>query len=49
MSHYAEFDSVIVNQDFEDAVGQLLQVLRGSPDFASTRHSLKPLIAALLA
>ena len=44
-----EIDSVIVNQDFEDAVGQLLQVLRGSRDFASTRQSLKPLVAALLA
>lgn len=49
MSHYAEFDSVIVNQDFEDAVGQLLQVLRGSRDFGSTRDSLKPLVTALLA
>jgi guanylate kinase len=49
MSHYAEFDSVIVNQDFEEAVGQLLQVLRGSRDFGSTRASLKPLLAALLA
>ena len=48
MSHYAEFDSVIVNQDFEDAVGQLLQVLRGSRDFSSKRESLKPLAAALL-
>lgn len=49
MSHYAEFDSVIVNQDFEVAVGQLLQVLRGSQDFRSSRESLKPLVAALLA
>jgi len=49
MSHYAEFDSVIVNQDFEDAVGQLLQVLRGSRDFGSKRDSLKPLVTALLA
>jgi guanylate kinase len=49
MSHYAEFDSVIVNRDFEDAVAQLLQVLRGSQDFRSTRESLKPLVAALLA
>ena len=49
MSHYAEFDSVIVNQDFEDAVSQLLQVLHGSRDFGSTRESLKPLVAALLA
>lgn len=49
MSHYAEFDSVIVNQDFEAAVGQLLQVLRGSQEFRSSRASLKPLVAALLA
>ena len=49
MSHYAEFDSVIVNQDFEDAVGQLLQVLRGSRDFGAGRESLKPLVSALLA
>jgi guanylate kinase len=49
MSHYAEFDSVIVNQDFEDAVGQLLQVLRGSRDFSAGRDSLKALAAALLA
>jgi guanylate kinase len=48
MSHYAEFDSVIVNQDFEDAVSQLLQVLRGSRDFSSKRESLKPLAASLL-
>lgn len=48
MSHYAEFDSVIVNQDFEDAVGQLLQVLRGSRDFSSRRPSLQPLASALL-
>ncbi len=49
MSHYAEFDSVIVNQDFEDAVSQLLQVLHGSRDFGARRESLKPLVAALLA
>jgi guanylate kinase len=48
MSHFAEFDSVIVNQDFEDAVGQLLQVLRGSGDFSSKRQSLQPLASALL-
>jgi len=49
MSHYAEFDSVIVNQDFEDAVGQLLRVLHGSREFGSKRDSLKPLVAGLLA
>jgi guanylate kinase len=48
MSHYAEFDSVIVNRDFEGAVAELLQVLRGSRDFGSRREALKPLVAALL-
>jgi guanylate kinase len=48
MTHYAEFDSVIVNEDFETAVGQLLQVLRGSPDYGARRASLKPLVAELL-
>ncbi|HEU4593488.1 MAG TPA: guanylate kinase [Steroidobacteraceae bacterium] len=48
MSHYAEFDSVIVNQDFERAVQELLEVLRGSTDYGSGRESLKPLLAELL-
>ena len=30
MSHYAEFDCVVVNDDFETAVAQLLAILRGS-------------------
>ncbi len=48
MTHYGEFDSVIVNEDFERAVGQLLEVLRGSPDYDARRASLKPLVAELL-
>jgi guanylate kinase len=48
MSHYAEFDSVVVNRDFDAAVDDLLKVLRGSPDFGSGRASLKPLLADLL-
>jgi guanylate kinase len=48
MTHYSEFDSVIVNEDFERAVGQLLEVLRGSPDYSSRRPDLKPLVAELL-
>jgi len=49
MSHFAEFDSVVVNDDFESAVGQLLQILRGGRGLEATRPELKPLIAELLA
>jgi guanylate kinase len=49
MSHYAEFDRVIVNDDFESAVSQLLTVLRGTPGYAARREELEPLLAELLA
>lgn len=49
MSHYAEFDSVIVNEEFETAVDQLLQVLRGSDQFKASRPQLEPLVKELLA
>jgi guanylate kinase len=49
MSHYAEFDCVIVNDDFEAAVGHLLDILRGAAGFAPGRPDLKPLLAELLA
>ena len=49
MSHYAEFDSVLINEDFEAAVGDLLKILRGGGGFEATRPALKPLIAELLA
>src|SRR3954465_10232632 len=49
MSHYAEFDSVIVNQDFETAVAELLAILRGSSGFSPKRPALAPLLADLLA
>jgi guanylate kinase len=49
MSHYAEFDCVIVNDDFETAVAQLLAVLRGGTGFEAGRATLKPLIKDLLA
>ncbi len=49
MSHYAEFDSVIVNEEFEAAVDELLQVLRGSRKFAAKRPELAPLLGELLA
>jgi len=49
MSHYSEFDTVIVNDEFEKAVGQLLQVLRGADGFAGNRPELRPLVSELLA
>ena len=49
MSHYAEFDCVIVNDDFETAVTQLLGLLRGGPGFEANRPELEPLIKELLA
>ena len=50
MSHYAEFDRVIVNDDFETAVAQLLAILRGGgTEYDAKRPALKPLLADLLA
>jgi guanylate kinase len=48
MSHYAEFDRVIVNRDFEAAVEQLLRVLHGGTGFEPGRAELAPLLADLL-
>ncbi|HEU5137837.1 MAG TPA: guanylate kinase [Steroidobacteraceae bacterium] len=49
MSHYAEFDYVIVNDDFEAAVAQLLSVLRGGgTEYGAKRTGLAPLLADLL-
>lgn len=49
MSHSAEFDFVIVNDDFERAVGELQQVIRGAaPDLAAGRASLRPLLNELI-
>jgi guanylate kinase len=49
MSHYAEFDHVVVNDDFESSVTSLLQILRGGAGFESSRRELSPLVADLLA
>jgi guanylate kinase len=49
MSHYAEFDHVVINDEFETAVGQLLTILRGTSGFAPKRPELAPLLADLLA
>lgn len=48
MSHYAEFDRVIVNDQFEEAVNQLLGLVRGGPGFEADRPELGPLIKDLL-
>jgi len=48
MSHYREFDRVIVNDDFEKAVGQLLEILRGHPGYGANRPELAPLLSDLL-
>ena len=49
MSHFAEFDSVVVNDQFEVAVGQLLEILRGAHTYDPGRAELKPLVTELLA
>ena len=50
MSHYAEFDYVIVNDDFEAAVAQLLAILRGGgTEYGAKRPALSALISDLLA
>lgn len=49
MSHFAEFDCVIVNDEFESAVKHLHEILRGAPGFVPDRPELKPLLAELLA
>jgi guanylate kinase len=49
MSHFAEFDFVVVNDDFEAAVGQLLSVLRGGTGLEANRPALAPLTQELLA
>jgi guanylate kinase len=48
MSHYREFDSVVVNEKFEDAVTDLMIILKGSKAYGPERPELKPLIADLL-
>ena len=49
MSHYAEFDYVVVNDKFEKAADELLGILRGGgADFGSQRPGLAPLLKDLL-
>ncbi len=50
MSHYGEFDYVVVNDDFDQAVGDLKRILEGQgEDLRSSRPQLKPLLEELLA
>jgi guanylate kinase len=50
MSHYAEFDYVVVNDDFETAVADLRRVIAGGgDDLRADRPGLTPLLAGLLA
>lgn len=48
MSHYSEFDRVIVNDRFETAVDELLGLVRGGAGFEANRPELTPLIKDLL-
>ena len=49
MSHWNEFDYVVVNDDFERAVADLERIVEGSgQDLAADRKSLKPLLAELI-
>jgi guanylate kinase len=49
MSHWNEFDFVVVNDDFDRAVGELAEIVagRGAP-FAAGRPELTPVLANLL-
>ncbi len=49
MSHYAEFDYVVVNDDFEQAVADLVNILAGQGEpFTAARPELASLLANLL-
>jgi guanylate kinase len=50
MSHYREFDYLVVNDDFDQAVGELRRIIAGQgADLKSTRPELAPLLKDLLA
>ena len=50
MSHYREFDYVVVNDDFDRAVADLKRIIEGKgEDLKSGRPGLEPLLAELLA
>jgi guanylate kinase len=50
MSHYREFDYVVVNDDFAAAVAELRRIVEGQgEDLRSDRPALRPLLTELLA
>jgi guanylate kinase len=50
ISHWSEFDYVVVNDQFEQGLGDLAAVVSGNGDpLRSTRPALRPLLADLLA
>jgi guanylate kinase len=50
MSHSREFDYVVVNDDFEKAVGDLMRIVAGhGEDLRAGRPQLQALLAELLA
>lgn len=50
MSHWSEFDYVVVNDDFERAVGDLGRIIEGNAeDLRAPRPQLQALLAGLLA
>ena len=50
MSHYNEFDYVVVNDDFDRAVADLKRIIEGqAPDLKGSRPGLEPLLKDLLA
>jgi guanylate kinase len=49
MSHYREFDYLVVNDDFDRAVADLKRIVAGdAQDLRSDRAELQPLLAQLL-
>jgi guanylate kinase len=50
MTHWREFDYVVVNDDFEHAVGDLIRIVSAEgEDLRAGRPELRPLLAELLA
>ncbi|MDB6013248.1 MAG: guanylate kinase, partial [Gammaproteobacteria bacterium] len=50
MTHWREFDYVVVNDDFEHAVSDLMRIVGGEgEDLLAGRPALQPLLAELLA
>jgi len=49
MSHWDEFDYVVVNERFEQAVDDLVRIVRGQgEDLRADRPAIKPLLSHLL-